>query len=291
MPRALSNGIELEYDSFGDSSRPALLLVMGWATQMIAWDERFCEQLAARGFHVIRFDNRDVGLSTKLDQHRPPTLLSLLAGRARPAYSLDDMAADAAGLLDALGIARAHVVGASMGGFIAQLIAINHPDRVLSLTSMMSGIGGSDAVGPSLSVALRLVRRPPAERDALIEWGVRTARLIGSPDHFDEARVRAFRARSVDRAVSLDGVRRQFAAISSAPSRKAALGRLDLPALVIHGEADRLVPIENGRRTAAAIPGARLLTIPGMGHDLPPGLWPLVLDAIVENAHRVATPA
>ena len=284
MPRAKSNGIELEYDTFGEPGSPAVLLVMGWATQMIAWSEEFCETLAARGLHVIRFDNRDVGLSTKLDQHPGPGLASLVLRRGKPPYSLDDMAADAVGLLDALGIRQAHVVGASMGGFIAQLIAINHPERTLSLTSIMSGLGGKDAVQPSLSVTARLLKPPPSERDALIEWGVRTARLIGSPAYFDEDRVRAFRARSIDRAVSLAGVRRQFAAISSAPSRKSALGRLRVPALVIHGDADRLVPVENGRRTAAAIPGAKLMILPGMGHDLPPQLWPEVIDAIADLA-------
>lgn len=291
MPRARCNGLELEYETFGRAGNPPVLLVMGWATQMIAWDEEFCRALAGRGLHVIRFDNRDVGLSTKLDELGVPNLAALLLRRTKPPYSLDDMAADATALLDMLGIERAHIVGASMGGFIAQLIAINHPGRVLTLTSIMSGLGGSDEVQPSLSVIARLLRRPPSEREALIEWAVRTARLIGSPAHFDEVRARSQRTRSIDRSVSLAGVRRQFAAILAAPSRKAALGGLRIPALVIHGEADRLIPLENGRRTAAAIPGARLLTIPGMGHDLPPQLWPRVLDAIAEHVSGIGATA
>ena len=291
MPRARCNGLELEYETFGSSGNPAVLLVMGWATQMLAWDEEFCCALAGRGLHVIRFDNRDVGLSTKLDHLGVPNLAALLLRRTKPPYSLDDMAADATALLDMLGIERAHIVGASMGGFIAQLIAINHPGRVLTLTSIMSGLGGSDEVQPSLAVIARLLRPPPSEREAMIEWAVRTARLIGSPAHFDEARARSQRARSIDRSVCIAGVRRQFAAISAAPSRKVPLGRLRIPTLVIHGESDRLVPVENGRRTAAAIPGAHLLTIPGMGHDLPPQLWPRVLDAIAEHTSRIGATA
>jgi pimeloyl-ACP methyl ester carboxylesterase len=199
------------------------------------------------------------------------------------------MAADAVGLLDALGVSSAHIVGASMGGFIAQLIAVNHPDRVRTLTSIMSGLGGEDAVPASAEVTTALTAQPPAGREAMIEWGVGISRLIGSPAYFDEERVRAMRARAIDRSVSLAGVLRQFAAILAAPSRREALSRLKVPVLVIHGDADPLVPVENGRRTAAAVPGARLLIVPGMGHDLPPQLWPTVIDAIAENAQTPST--
>jgi pimeloyl-ACP methyl ester carboxylesterase len=280
--------MELEYDTFGDPAAVPLLLVMGWATQMIAWDEEFCETLAGRGFHVIRFDNRDIGLSTKLDHLGLPDLGDLVARERQPPYTLADMAADAAGLLDALGVRAAHVVGISMGGYIAQLLAIRHTDRVLSLTSIMSGLGGVDDVPASPEVTAALLSPPPEDREGLIEYGVMTSRLIGSPDYFDEARARIVRTRAVDRSVHAAGVLRQLGAIIAAPSRRESLGRLRIPALVIHGDADPLVPIENGRRTAAAIPGSRLVVLPGMGHELPPQLWPQIIDAIAENAARRA---
>jgi pimeloyl-ACP methyl ester carboxylesterase len=276
--------MELEYDTFGDRAAPPLLLVMGWATQMIAWDEEFCETLAGRGFHVIRFDNRDIGLSTKLDHLGLPDLGALVARERQPPYTLDDMASDAAGLLDALGVRAAHVVGASMGGYIAQLLAIRHSDRVLSLTSIMSGLGGADDVQATPEVTAALMSTPPADREGLIEYGVMTSRLVGSPVYFDEARARRARTRAVDRSVYPPGVLRQLGAIITAPSRREALGSLRIPALVIHGEADPLVPLENGRRTAAAIPGSKLVILPQMGHDLPPQLWPQIIDSITENA-------
>ena len=284
MARATVGGLELEYEAFGDPGAPPLLLVMGWATQMIGWDDAFCDELAGRGFHVIRFDNRDVGLSSKLDALGLPDLGGILAGSARPPYTLDEMADDAVGLLDALWIRSAHVVGASMGGFIAQLMAIRHPDRVRSLTSIMSGLGGTDQVQPRLEVNAALMTQPPSGREGLIDWGVGISRLISGPAYFDEQRAREQRARAVDRSVSVPGTLRQLGAVMAAPSRKEALGRLKLPFLVIHGDADPLIPVENGRRTAAAVPGARLLILPGMGHDLPPQLWPQVIDAIAENA-------
>jgi pimeloyl-ACP methyl ester carboxylesterase len=276
--------MELEYDTFGDRDAVPLLLVMGWTAQMIAWDEEFCETLAGRGFHVVRFDNRDVGLSTKLDHLGLPDLGALLAGEGRPPYTLDDMAADAAGLLDALGIRAAHVVGASMGGYIAQLLAIRHAATVLSLTSIMSGLGGVDEVQASPEVRAALMSTPPEDREGLIEHAVETSRLIGSPAYFDEARARMVRTRAVDRSVYPAGVLRQLGAIIAAPSRRESLGRLRIPALVIHGDADPLVPLENGRRTAAAIPGSKLVVLAQMGHDLPPQLWPRIIDAIAENA-------
>jgi pimeloyl-ACP methyl ester carboxylesterase len=287
MPRARANGIELEYDEFGDPLAPALLLVMGLGSQMISWDEDFCELLAAAGpFHVVRFDNRDCGLSTKFAEHRIPNISDVLVGREKPAYTLDDMAADAAALLDTLGIEKAHIVGASMGGFIAQLLAINYPGKVLSLTSIMSAPGGTaHNVAATPEAAEVLVTRPPADRGALIEHGVWVSRVLQGPAYFDEADSRQRRTRVTDRNISSDGTARQRGAIAAAHDRTEALGKLSLPALIIHGEADPLVPVENGKRTAAAIPGSRLLTFPHMGHHLPRPLWPEIIEAIAANAH------
>jgi pimeloyl-ACP methyl ester carboxylesterase len=292
MPKARSNGLELAYDTFGDPSAPALLLVMGLGTQMIAWDEPFCEALAERGFHVVRFDNRDIGLSTWLDHAHVPDLGEVIAGTQAAPYTLGDMATDTVGLLDALGIRSAHLVGASMGGFIVQLVAIEHPERVLSLTSIMSGPGGSDAVPATAEAMAVLMVRPPTEREALIEHGVRTGRVISGP-LYDEERARASRTRAVDRAVNFDGTARQLAAIMAAPSRIPGLRGIRLPTLVIHGEVDPLVPLENGRRVAEAVAGARLLTFAEMGHDLPLAIWPAIIDAIAANAMaaETATPA
>lgn len=289
MPRAISNGVELEYDTFGERRSRPLLLVMGLGTQLIAWEEDFCKKLAERDFYVIRFDNRDVGLSTHLEEFGTPDLAAVMSRQARPPYTLDDMADDAAGLLDALGIPAAHVVGASMGGFISQLIAIKHPEKVLTLTSIMSALGGADDVPASPEVTAALLAPPPSDRDGLIEWGVSMSRLLGSPRYFEEERSRALRVQAVDRAVSLSGPLRQLAAIIAAPSRREALGRTSVPVLVVHGDSDPLVPVENGRRTAAAVPGARLVIVPGMGHDLPPQVWAQVVDAISELAANAAS--
>ncbi len=290
MPRAQTNGIEVEYDTFGDPSAAPLLLVMGLAYQMIEWDERVCRLLAERGFWVIRFDNRDVGLSTKLDHLGLPDVMAALAGNPVPLYTLDDMADDAVGLLDALGVAAAHVVGASMGGMIAQLIAINHPERVLSLTSIMSTVGGPAVVEADSDVRLALLSPPGQNREERIEHSLALRRLIngrGLPFDEDEARRRATLA--IDRSFHPEGALRQVIAIAAAPDRAPALCRLRIPALVIHGEQDPLVPPENGRQTAAALPGGRLLMIPAMGHHMPPPVWPEVLEALVEVTAKAAT--
>jgi pimeloyl-ACP methyl ester carboxylesterase len=278
--------LELEYETFGEASNPALLLIMGLGTQLIAWPEPLCEALAGKGFRVIRYDNRDIGLSTYLDHLPQPRNLDFVTRRVRPAYTLDDMAADAVGLLDALGIGRAHIVGASMGGMIAQLVAINHPDRVLSLTSIMSAVGGKDTAAPSLRVLGRLLLPPPKTRAGRIQRQVDNGRLLAGGHPIDEERLREFAAFSIDRSYHPAGMRRQLAASSAAPSRREALARLRVPALVIHGVDDPLVPLENGRRTAAAIPGARLLEVQGMGHNLPPRNWPQIVDAITEVAQQ-----
>jgi pimeloyl-ACP methyl ester carboxylesterase len=283
MPRALANGVELEYETFGDPSAVPLLLVMGLAYQMIEWDERVCRQLADRRFWVIRFDNRDVGLSTKLDHLGLPDLMAALSGNPIPLYTLDDMADDAVGLLDVLKVSAAHVVGASMGGMIAQLIAINHPERVLSLTSIMSTVGGSAVVQASSEVRLALLTPPGSTRQERIEHSVALRRLINGRDlPFDEDEARRRATRAHDRSFHPDGAFRQLIAIAAAPDRGPELRRLRIPSLVIHGEDDPLVPPDNGRQTAAALPAARLMMIPGMGHNLPERVWGEVLDALVE---------
>lgn len=291
MPRANANGIEIEYEAFGDPRAQPLLLIMGLGAQMLSWDDAFCALLAARGFWVIRFDNRDSGLSTWMDAAGPPDLAAALSGNPRPAYRLDDLAADAVGLLDSLGIKRAHVVGASMGGFIAQLVAINHPEHVLTLTSIMSGPGGADAVAPGPEGVAVLMQPPSSTRDERIAQVMSNRRvLLGSADPFDEANERARATRALDRAYNPAGTGRQLVAILDAPSRVEALRKLAMPALVIHGGDDVLVPVDNGRIVAAAIPGARLIEFEGMGHDLPKRVWPQVLDAI-EQLARQAAPA
>lgn len=292
MPRARANGIELEYESFGRAGDPPLLLVMGLGAQMILWHDEFCGALAERGFHVTRFDNRDVGRSTWLDAAGMPDVLGALtaAGAGQPIdapYRLSDMAADAAALLDTLGAGSAHVVGASMGGMIAQTIAIEHPARVRTLTSIMSTTG-HPGLPPARPEAMALLMTPmPAERAAQIERSVEAARVIGSPAYpSDPAELRALAERAYDRGINPPGFARQLVAILASGSRRAALAGVRVPTLVIHGDADPLVPVEAGRDTAAAVPGARLLELPGMGHDLPRALWPAVVDAIVEHAGK-----
>jgi pimeloyl-ACP methyl ester carboxylesterase len=289
VPRARANGIEIEYETFGDAGGQPLLLIMGLGAQMLSWDEAFCAQLAARGFRVIRFDNRDSGLSTWMDDAGLPDMAAALGGNPQPAYKLDDLADDAIGLLDALGIRKAHVVGASMGGFIAQLVAINHPDRLLSLTSIMSGPGGTDGVAPKPEGAAVLVLMPPSTRDDRIEQSIEIRRVLTGPgDAFDETYERARAARAVDRAYNPVGTARQFVAILAAAGRVERLKKVGVPTLVIHGDDDVLVPVENGRLVAAAVPGARLLEFDGMGHDLPERVWPQVVEAIEQLARQAA---
>jgi pimeloyl-ACP methyl ester carboxylesterase len=287
MARARVDGLDLEHESFGDAADPPLLLVMGLAYQMIEWDDALCAMMASRGFRVTRFDNRDVGLSSKLDDLGTPDLAALLGGAASPPYTLDDMAADSVGLLDVLGIGAAHVVGVSMGGMIAQLMAISHPDRVLSLTSIMSNHGGREVVPAQPGVMAALLAPPGLTREERVEQSLATRRLInGAGLPFDEALARRKAERAVDRCFHPDGARRQIAAIFAAPDRRPRLRQLTVPSLVIHGEEDPLIPPENGRLTAAALPGSQLLMIPGMGHNLPERVWPQVVDAIARLAAR-----
>jgi pimeloyl-ACP methyl ester carboxylesterase len=289
MPRAHVNGLELEYESFGDPASTPLLLVMGLSYQMIEWDDAVCQMIADRGFWVTRFDNRDVGLSSKLDHLGIPDLLGAMMGTAPAVYTLDDMADDAAGLLDVLGISAAHVVGVSMGGMIAQLIAINHPQRVLSLTSIMSTVGGPNVVHAEPDVVAALMQAPGPSRKARVENSLANRRLInGAGLPFDEERARRKAERAVDRCFHPDGALRQTVAILAAPDRAPALGGLTIPTLVIHGEQDPLVPPDNGRQTAAALRDTRLIMIPKMGHNLPERVWTEVVDAIVAVARSAA---
>ena len=284
---APANGIELCYQEMGDPDGEPLLLIMGLATQMIAWDEEFCGMLAERGFRVVRFDNRDIGRSTKIRSAGVPSTLDLLVGRGKPEYRLRGMAEDTVGLMDHLEIEAAHVVGASMGGMIAQCTAIGHPDRVRSLCSIMSTTGSRRVGHPSYKTFGLLLGKPPREREAAIERVIKTFKTIGSPGYpFDEERIRDLAGRSFDRGHSQAGIARQLHAITASGDRTHQLRKLDLPAVVIHGRNDVLVNPSGGRATARAIPNARLKMIDGMGHDLPRQLWPDFVEEIAANAAR-----
>ncbi len=294
MPKIAANGIELEYEQFGPAEGQPLLLIMGLGAQMIHWDEKFIELLADRRFRVTRFDNRDIGLSTKLDDAGPANVMDVMmkaqAGETpEVAYTLDDMADDAAGLLDGLKIDAAHVVGASMGGMIAQTLAIRHPRRVRSLVSIMSSTGNPElpAAKPE---AMALLMRPPAQdRETAIENTIEARKLLGGTAHaFDEARARRVAALAYDRCFHPEGQGRQTAAIVAHGSRVQALERLDVPTLVIHGDVDPLVPVEAGHDTARCIPGAELMIVPGMGHDLHAGDWPDIAEAIHKHVDKAA---
>jgi pimeloyl-ACP methyl ester carboxylesterase len=282
----VGRGVTLCYETFGDRSDPPVLLVMGLATQMIAWNEDFCEQLAERGFYVIRFDNRDIGRSTHFD-FRPPSVKEMLTRRFGPEqYTLSDMAEDAAVLLSELGFAPAHVVGASMGGMIAQTLAAEHPDAVRSLVSIMSTSGNRWSGQPALAVYRYLLRPPPRDRDGYIERSAAVFGLVGSTGFDrDEHYVRERAARSFDRGYDRRAGGRQLGAILASGDRTKALKRIEAPTLVIHGTVDKMVRPSGGRATARAIPDARLMMIEGMGHDLPRGAWPQIIDAIAEHAH------
>jgi len=287
------NGIELAYQELGDPDGQPLLLVMGLATQMIAWDEAFCSLLADRGFRVFRFDNRDVGRSTMIAAAGVPSRLDIVIGRrATAAYLLRDMARDTAGLMDQLGIDSAHVVGASMGGMIAQTLAIEYPSRIRSMVSIMSTTGSRRVGVPSPRAFGLMFAGRPRGRDETVERVVKTFRLIGSPGYpFEEEKLRELAGLSFDRGHSEAGVARQMHAITASGDRTQALHDVLVPTSVIHGKRDPLVHPSGGRATAAAIPGARLNLIDGMGHDLPPALWPTFVEEIATNAARAEEPA
>lgn len=284
----VGRGITLCYETFGSQSDAPLLLVQGLGMQLVAWPDEFCQQLAERGFHLVRFDNRDAGHSTHI-RGRPPTPGQLLRRRINPVlYTLSDMADDAAGLLHQLDLEPAHVVGVSMGGMIAQTLTAEHPALVRSLVSIMSNTGNRWKGQPAFGIYRYLLKRAPADRVGFIEHTTRVFAAIGSrglPQ--DTERVRDMAARSYDRGHDATASGRQLAAIIASGDRTARLRTIAAPTLVIHGSKDRMVARSGGVATARAIPGARMLTIQGMGHDLPEAAWPQLLDAIAEHAHAV----
>ena len=281
----VGRGVTLCYETFGSAADPPLLLVMGLGMQMIGWHEDFCAQLAEEGFHVVRFDNRDAGHSTHFHR-RPPTQSQLFTRRVEPVdYHLGDMAEDAAELLRRLDLAPAHVVGASMGGMIAQTLAVRHPGTVRSLVSIMSNTGNRWRGQPALGVYRYFLRRAPTEREAFIDHIATLFGVIGSPGFdTDVEYVRERAARSFDRDHDPLASGRQLAAIIAAGDRTRELRAITAPTLVLHGTDDRLVRPSGGRATARAIPGARLVTVDGMGHDLPRGAWPQIIGAIASHA-------
>jgi pimeloyl-ACP methyl ester carboxylesterase len=292
VPVAQANGIEIAYETFGDAADPALVLIMGLGCQLLVWDERFCQALVERGFFVIRFDNRDIGLSSKIESGPVPNPMAIAGDASSASYTLDDMAADTVGLLDELGIEAAHLVGASMGGMIAQQVAVLYPERVLSLVSMMSTTG-NPGVGQPLPIAIpALISPAPPGREGYADFIVRVFKAIGSPAYpYEEDYIRQRALASYDRSYYPAGFARQLVGILASGNRTGRLAGIRAPALVIHGEADPLITVSGGEATAAAIPGARLLKIPGMGHDLPLELWARFVDAIVENAERSREPS
>jgi len=277
----VGRGITLCYETFGERSNPAALLVMGLGTQMVAWQEDFCQELAARGLYVVRYDNRDIGRSTHVSG-RPPTTAQLLTRSRRAArYTLGDMADDAAGLLSELDLAPAHVIGASMGGMIAQTLAARHPQAVRSLVSIMSNTGSRRSGQPALRVYPIFLRRPPRGREAFVAHMERVFAAIGSPGLPHDAQdMHAIATASYDRDHDPDGPGRQLAAIIASGNRTAELARIAAPTLVIHGTADPLISPSGGRATQRAIPGAELMMVEGMGHDLPRAAWPQLIDGI-----------
>lgn len=288
MPNVTVNGVTIEYDTTGDPGAPAILLVMGLGAQLIHWPDEFCQTLADRGFYVIRYDNRDVGLSAKTEGPPPDVIAAVQGDTSQASYTLVDMAADGIGVLDALGVGAAHVVGVSMGGMIAQHLAIHHPDRVLSLCSIMStptGDMSSDPASPEANAAL--LRPLPQSREEAVAQSLEGARVVGSPGFaVDEDLIRARSALAYDRCFHPVGVARQLCAVLASGDWRPALAKLEVPTMVIHGGADVLVRPSWGRATAEAIPGAELLIIDGMGHDLPPGVWDRVVEAIVANTAK-----
>jgi len=291
MPVISANGVGIAYDDRGNRDDPAILLIMGLATQMIAWPEPFCDGLAARGFRVVRFDNRDIGLSTKFEAAPPidlgAVLQRVIAGeKINPPYDLSDMAADTVGLMDRLAIEKAHVVGASMGGMIAQIVAAKYPNRVRSLVSIMSSSGdpGLPQAKPGAMTAIMQSRPDGSDRELAIQHGMGIYRAIGSPGFptpNDELRAKVGAA--FDRSYYPAGTGRQFAAIVASGSRVEMLKKLSVPTLVLHGADDPLVPVDAGRHTAGQIPGSILTIIPGMGHDLATGLIPILVEAIATH--------
>ena len=298
MPKTQANGIELHYEEHGKSSDPAMLLIMGFGAQLTLWPEELVDALVAEGFRVIRYDNRDVGLSQKFDGVKTPglvkmTLLSKIGLTPRVPYTLEDMAKDGIGLLDALGIGRAHIVGASMGGMIAQHVAAKFPERCLSFTQIFSTTGDPKLPAAKKEALQALVTRPKSDaEEALVEHGIMLARTIGSPAYPSaEDRLRERTLVSVRRSFYPQGPTRHLSAIVADGDRSAMLRDISVPTLVLHGEDDPLVPCEGGRATAACIPHAKLKTIPGWGHDLPLELVDRLASDIAGHAKAVMASA
>jgi len=293
MTAVAANGITIEYESLGDPCAPPILLIMGLGMQLVAWPDAFCQGLIDRGFRVIRFDNRDSGLSSKIRVRRQPNLVAALAAAwlrlpVRTPYTLDAMAADAVGLLDALAIPRAHVVGLSMGGMIAQVVAATYPERVLTLTSIMSSSGSRRVSQPRPDAKRALLSKPrdPADPESVVDHLVGVFGVIGSPAFpTDRAALREQIVRSVRRGHYPAGLTRQLVAIIASGDRSKLLRKIVAPTLVIHGAEDPLVPVAAGRDTARHIAGAKLTVIEGMGHDLAPGLVPILVEAIAAHCH------
>ncbi|MDY7098690.1 MAG: alpha/beta fold hydrolase [Pseudomonadota bacterium] len=297
MPKVTTpnTGIEIHYEEAGDRSNPTMLLIMGLGVQLTHWPDEFVDALVQRGYHVVRFDNRDIGLSQKMGDARPPhfawqLLRAKIGWKAKVPYSLPVMADDAAGLMEALDIEKAHVVGVSMGGMIGQLMAINHGEKLLSLTSVMSTTGNSKLPQADKPAMKALTERPASlEEEVLVDHGIKVLKAIGSPGFpFDLERARARTRISVQRNVYPLGLPRQLAAIIDDGDRRSRLARVTTPTLVLHGEDDPLVKLEAGIDTADAIPGARLVTIPGWGHDLPLELVDQLADEIAAHATGAA---
>jgi pimeloyl-ACP methyl ester carboxylesterase len=290
MPNVTANGIQIEYDTFGEDSSPALLLIIGAGGQMIYWELEFCESLAKRGLFVIRFDNRDAGLSTKFDDAGIPDMMVAMEGNpVAAAYSLDDMAADAVGLLDALGIQKTHICGSSMGGEIAQIISYRYPERVLSLAAIMSSTGNPELPQMKPEVLAAVFKPVPAEREAYIEHNVNFWRMLWSPGFpFDEKRLCRVLAEGYDRSYYPPGMIRQSLAVLKNGYRKSLIASIKAPTLIIHGDEDSLMSVEGGKEMAQLIPGAKLLIINGMGHDMPKEAWPKIIDAIYNHTMQAS---
>ena len=294
MSRVAANGIQIEYETFGNPSGRPLLLIIGLNAQMIYWDDALCRDLANRGHYVIRFDNRDAGLSTKFDGAGFPNIVEIIGKilkgeEIKPPYTLEDMADDGVSLLDALGIPQAHICGMSMGGMIAQTIAIRHPSRVLSLISIYSTTGNPQLPQPQMEILGILIAPPPSKKEAYIEHMLRLFKTIAGPGFgVDEAWTRKIMAESYDRSFCPQGLYRQLVAILTQKDRRPALASLKVPTLVVHGTDDPLVLVESGKDTAKAISGAQLMLIEGMGHDLPHGgAWPRIIEAIAAHTMKV----
>jgi pimeloyl-ACP methyl ester carboxylesterase len=293
MANVFANGIQIEYETFGEPSSPPLLLINGLGGQMIGWDEEICKEWARKGLYVIRFDNRDVGLSTKMEASGVPDLMAAMEAsrngeKVKAPYTLDHMADDSVGLLDALKIDKAHICGISMGGAIAQTISFRHPSRVRSMIQIYATTGNPELPAAKPAIMELLLTPPPKEREAYIDYMMKFYRTFAGPGFtFDEIWHRKLAGRSYDRAFYGPGKARQFMAILAHGNRKPFLASITVPTLVIHGADDPLVPVSGGRDSAEAIPGAELMIIPGMGHDMPHGsAWPRIVEAIIAHVRK-----